>query len=594
MSQISVSNPQSTTLFLFGLLLFYYLNIPLLKKIIKEITTEKTSAFSKSFNILFNILQFQTSNDNISFQNIISLLHNRMPIISHVHNTPVYIKLLNIKNNIYFQAINTKPDGECLFINQNNVYYGDYEYNLKSIYDIYKFEKNEIKLNYPTNQIFILIKNPQIYEDTFSIINKDSEEGRSEYLYVLVNNKYKKFNFPLHLWDRLEKLSKGKNNIIKILYNYASFNDNLSEFFPDYIYNSLYTSNLKNKFILISNQIAISNGENNIQSIIKIAKNIFKLNCSEEEVLNILSFNFNKSNKKQNQFTQNIIDEKQVQFTQNLIDEQQNAIVEKKAQINQDAIDGKQTQFTQNIIDAKKGQYTQDTIDDKQKTIDEKQAQFIQNIIDEKPAQFTQNIIDTKQGQYTQDTIDENQNQFTQDTINKKQYSIDKIQDNYIEEKKIFIPKDAIILPSFKLSQSMLKATIICLLKKYINELEKLKNIEKFKLNKKFKDLIKDQVIEEKKNYKYDIEFLKTYNGLEILPKYFLNNKRHANIDKLKTINEFEIIYLLYKKYLNISNKTDNDIYQLNICIDYIQKNINLIIKCIENIDYIPFKKWNI
>ena len=43
----------------------------------------------------------------------------------------------------------------------------------------------------------------------------------------------------------------------------------------------------------------------------------------------------------------------------------------------------------------------------------------------------------------------------------------------------------------------MLKTTITCL--KYVNELEKLKNIEKFKLNKKFKDLIKDQVIEEKK-----------------------------------------------------------------------------------------------
>ena len=58
-----------------------------------------------------------------------------------------------------------KPDTEFLFVNQNNVYYGDYEYNLKSIYDIYKFEKKEYTLNYPTNQIFILIKNPEIYED---------------------------------------------------------------------------------------------------------------------------------------------------------------------------------------------------------------------------------------------------------------------------------------------------------------------------------------------------------------------------------------------------------------------------------------------
>ena len=65
----------------------------------------------------------------------------------------------------------------------------------------------------------------------FSIINKDSEEGRSEYLYVLINNEYKKFSFPLHLWNRLEKISKGKNNIIKIIYNYACFNNISSEVF---------------------------------------------------------------------------------------------------------------------------------------------------------------------------------------------------------------------------------------------------------------------------------------------------------------------------------------------------------------------------
>ena len=78
-----------------------------------------------------------------------------------------------------------------------------------------------------------------------------------------------------------------------------------------------------------------------------------------------------------------------------------------------------------------------------------------------------------------------------------------------------------------------------------------------------------------------------------ILPEAQSALEKHANIDRLKNINDFEIIYLLYKKYLNINNKTDNDIYQLNICIDYIQKNINIIINCVEDVFYIPFKKMD-
>ena len=93
-----------------------------MKKITKEISTEKTYAFSNIFNILFNTLKYQLSKENISFQNIISLLGNRKLIISHLNNTSLYITSLNIKNNIYFQAINTIPDNEYLFIEQNNVY----------------------------------------------------------------------------------------------------------------------------------------------------------------------------------------------------------------------------------------------------------------------------------------------------------------------------------------------------------------------------------------------------------------------------------------------------------------------------------------
>ena len=93
-----------------------------MKKITKEISTEKTYAFSNIFNILFNTLKYQLSKENISFQNIISLLGNRKLIISHLKNTSLYITSLNIKNNIYFQAINTIPDNEYLFIEQNNVY----------------------------------------------------------------------------------------------------------------------------------------------------------------------------------------------------------------------------------------------------------------------------------------------------------------------------------------------------------------------------------------------------------------------------------------------------------------------------------------
>ena len=56
--------------------------------------------------------------------------------------------------------------------------------------------------------------------------------------------------------------------------------------------------------------------------------------------------------------------------------------------------------------------------------------------------------------------------------------------------------------------------------------------------------MIKDQFIEEKKYYKYDSEFLKTYKGLEILPKVFINKKRHTNIDRLKTYLE-NIIFII-------------------------------------------------
>ena len=156
-----------------------------------------------------------------------------------------------------------------------------------------------------------------------------------------------------------------------------------------------------------------------------------------------------------------------------------------------------------------------------------------------KQDQYTQKSINERQNQSMQENINE-KNQFTQEFINEKQdQNIIKKQSQIIQkvEHKILIPienfkkpnndkvpKDAIILPSIKLLESIVKSTIFYMLTNYKSELKKLKNIEKIKLNKKFKDLIKDQIIEEKKNYKYDIEFLKTYNGLETLPKCFTNN----------------------------------------------------------------------
>lgn len=51
-------------------------------------------------------------------------------------------------------------------------------------------------------------------------------------------------------------------------------------------------------------------------------------------------------------------------------------------------------------------------------------------------------------------------------------------------------------------------------------------------------------------------------------------------------------MYLLYEKWLDIKNKTDSDIYELNICVSYIQENVNKIINILNNIKYVPFKKW--
>ena len=523
MSQISISNFDANPLFLFGLLIYYYLNIPFLKKIVKEFSNEKSSSFSNVFNVLFTTLKFQVSNENISDQNIISITNNKKPIISHLNSKSLYINTLSVENNTYFKIENAKPDGEYLFIEDGKVYYGNYEYNFRSLYDIYNFSKNSIKPAQPTNQLFILIKNPEFYQDSFSIINQDSSEERSQYLYVLVNNEYKKFDFPLHLWERLEKSSKTKSNIIKIIYNYACFNsssDNLS----DDIYNSLYTSTLKNKFILISYQISISYGKTGIDDIIQTAKNIFKLTCSKEDVSNVLSY------KKRTI-------EQDVESIQNIQLEESNLNLPEETILNLPE------KSTQNLLE-----------------------ENIENL----PEIFNQNTRQKESIQITQPvkSIENLPEKSNQNTEQKESINFSKKNNDFEKDK---------FLHTMKL---------------YIDELLKLKNINKIQLNKKFKDLIKDQFIEEKKYYKYDPEFLKSYKGLEILPKVFINNKRHANIDRLKTINEFEIIYLLYVKYSNISNKTDNDIYQLNICIDYIQKNINIVINCVEDVFYIPFKKW--
>ena len=544
MSQISISNFDANPLFLFGLLIYYYLNIPFLKKIVKEFSNEKSSSFSNVFNVLFTTLKFQVSNENISDQNIISITNNKKPIISHLNSKSLYINTLSVENNTYFKIENAKPDGEYLFIEDGKVYYGNYEYNFRSLYDIYKFSKDNVKPTYPTNQLFILIKNPEFYQDSFSIINQDSSEERSQYIYVLVNNEYKKFDFPLHLWDRLEKSSKTKSNIIKIIYNYACFNSS-SEILSDDIYNSLYTSSLKNKFILISNQISINYGKTDIDNIIQTAKNIFKLICSKEEVLNVLSY------KKRN-IKQDIVSEDSIQNFPEVIKNLQKSIENLSEKSNQN----KQQIFIKNLP-KKSNQNTQQI--------------SIQNL----PETSNQNIPE-KLNQNTQQKSIQNLSEKSNQNIHEK------LNQNTQQKSIQNLPE--------KSNQNTQK--ILHTIKLYMDELLKLKNINKIQLNKKFKDLIKDQFIEEKKNYKYDPEFLKSYKGLEILPKIFINKKKHSNIDRLKTINEFEIIYLLYIKYLNITNKTDNDIYQLNICIDYIQKNLNIVIKCVEDVFYIPFKKW--
>ena len=454
MSQISISNAQINPLFLFGLLIYYYLNIPFLKKIVKEFSFEKSSSFSNVFNVLFTTLKFQISDENISNQNIISLINNKKPIISHLNSKSLYINSLTIKNNTYFKTEKSKPNDEYLFIKDGKVYYGNYEYNFRSLYDIYKFSENNVKSTYPTNQLFILIKNPEIYQDSFSIINHDSSEERSQYLYVLVNNEYKQFNFPLHLWERLEKSSKTKSNIIKIIYNYACFNsssDNLS----DDIYNCLYTSTLKNKFILISSQISISYGKTGIDDIIKTAKNIFKLTCSKEDVSNVLSY--------------------------------------KKRNIEQDVESIQNTQLEESI-----------------QNLPEESNQYITKESNQNTQQKESNQIINQ----TQNTQQKESNQIINPTQNTKQKESNQIinptQNIQQKESNLNLPeKDIKFLHTMKL---------------YIDELIKLKNINKIKLNKKFKDLIKDQFIEEKKYYKYDPEFLKSYKGLETLPKIFINN----------------------------------------------------------------------
>ena len=106
MSQISISNFEANPLFLFGLLIYYYLNIPFLKKIVKEFSNEKSSSFSNVFNIFFTFLKFQQLDENISDQNIISLTNNKKPIISHLNSKSLYINPLIVKNNTYFKTEN--------------------------------------------------------------------------------------------------------------------------------------------------------------------------------------------------------------------------------------------------------------------------------------------------------------------------------------------------------------------------------------------------------------------------------------------------------------------------------------------------------
>ena len=103
---------------------------------------------------------------------------------------------------------------------------------------------------------------------------------------------------------------------------------------------------------MISNQIAISNGENNIQAIIKIAKNIFKLNYSEEDILKVISFNKHNSNKKQEQKT-----EKQDQFTEESIIKKQKLINEKQSkfidEFNQESVEEKKINLLKNLLKCK-------------------------------------------------------------------------------------------------------------------------------------------------------------------------------------------------------------------------------------------------
>ena len=127
-----------------------------------------------------------------------------------------------------------------------------------------------------------------IYENPINILNPDSIYGFSKYLYVWIESSYKQYEFPIHLWERLFKVNKLKNNdVIRQIFNLACLSKSELD---ENIFKQLYTNGLKQKYLLSSYQIylAENNTNNYVDEVLHIAKKYFKIYVSESEFSKLL------------------------------------------------------------------------------------------------------------------------------------------------------------------------------------------------------------------------------------------------------------------------------------------------------------------
>ena len=500
-------------------------------------------------------------------------------------------------------------------------------------------EKYEI-LN-ASDKTYIIISNPYIYKKPVNIINKNSSSGLSEYIYVWIESSYKKYKFPIHLWERLFKVNELKNNdVIKQIFDLACLSR------PELdgnIYNKLYTNGLKKKYLLSSYQIYLTDYKHTIDyidEILNIAKNYFKLYITKQEFLKLLKIedkfpetddliqltneikyqkvdvNINESQSPMSNELQNSMSNKsqniEINKLQNIeivelhniqtneINKLQNTQVNVSQKIEKDETTYKINENTEKIITYNKEQENISEINTRQNVelIENQNTKIIEfkNIEINECQEITfsekSDKINCQEMIYPEKS--DKINYFYKHPRNLRPYEKTDYSDTY---KKLYAYK-WLGLNDDKINLKQIVVSIKFIKPFYIKELENLKDLLSHETNNKktFKNLVKLEFEKEKEFYKYDTEFLETYIGLKDLPNSFIYSSNQQTKEKylkqLKSINEFEIMYLIYERYFYINKKTDCEIYQLNICIAYVRENVNKIINIIKNIRYIPFKKW--